>query len=70
MLAVLFLDQLGSSRGLQWVDLQQIFPQVKDPGRNFLFEINGMLFKFVNFDEHPGTPRAADSNREDRGSTV
>ena len=56
MLAMLLFDQLSASGGVQRFYLSQVLTQVKHTRRNFLFEINGMQFKFVDFDEHQAPP--------------
>lgn len=65
MLAVLLFDQLSPSGGMQHFYLSQVFPEIKHTRVNFLFEINGMQLKFVDFDEHQAPPALQKSYRED-----
>src|SRR5579862_4286768 len=60
MLTVLLLDQLSAAGGSQHADLLNVVSQIQHVRSDFLFKINEMLFQFLNFDEHSGTPRAAD----------
>src|ERR1700730_1947357 len=52
MLAVAFLDYLSAPAAVQHLHLAQFLSQIEPTGANFLLEINGMQFQFVNFDEH------------------
>jgi hypothetical protein len=70
MLTVLLLDQLGASGGMQRCYLSQVFTQVKHTRANFLFEINGMQLKFVDFDEHQAPPALLIRTAKTRGSTL
>jgi hypothetical protein len=70
MLTVLFLDQLSASDGVQRFYLSQVFTQVKHTRANFLFEINGMQLKFVDFDEHQAPSALLNRTAKTRGSTL
>ena len=70
MLAVLLFDQLSAPSGTQRFHLLQILSQIKHTGTNFFLEINGMLFQFLDFDEHQAPPAPPTPYREDRGSTL
>jgi len=70
VLAVLLFDQLSPSGGAQHFDLPQLFAQVKHTWTNFLFEINGMQLKFVDFDEHQAPPALLNRTAKTRGSTL
>ena len=70
MLAVLLFDQLSASGGLQRSYLPQVLAQIKHTRGNFLFEINGMQLKFVDFDEHQAPPALPNRTAKTRGSTL
>jgi len=70
MLTVLLLDQLSAADGVQRLYLSQVFTQVKHTRANFLFEINGMQLKFVDFDEHQAPPALLIRTAKTRGSTL
>jgi hypothetical protein len=69
MLAVLLFDQLSPPGGVQYFDLPQVLTQIKHTWANFLIEINGMQFKFVDFDEHQAPPALLNRTANTRGST-
>ena len=70
MLAVLLFDQLSATGSLQRRDLPQVLAQIKHTWGNFLFEINGMQLKFVDFNEHQAPPAPQNRTAKTRGSTL
>ena len=70
MLAVLLFDQLSPASGVERFHLPQVFAQVEHTRANFLFEINGMQLKFVDFDEHQAPPALLNRTAKTRGSTL
>jgi hypothetical protein len=53
---MLLFHQLSATGGTQNLDLTEILTKVKLTGLDFLLKINGMLFQFVNFNEHQAPP--------------
>jgi hypothetical protein len=70
MLAVLLFNELSPSSCVQRFHLPQVLTQIKHTGANFLFEINGMQLKFVDFDEHQAPPAPLNRTAKTRGSTL
>jgi hypothetical protein len=67
---VLLFHQLSASGGMQHFHLPQVLAQVKHTRADFLFEINGMQAKFVDFDEHQAPPALLNRTAKTRGSTL